>query len=83
MVFGINTDNTKIQLICNSCVILEKIAVELEKKYKFKHIKTHYNSVYDITATCNIYNLDEENELIAKLARDFKDDLTQIGFESR
>lgn len=83
MVFGINPDNTKIRLICTTDADIEKIAVELKEKYWFHHIRTYYNALYDITATCKIYNLDEESELIAKLSKDFKGDLIQTNLEFR
>lgn len=78
-----NTDNTTLRLMCKPDADVMKIALELDKKYKFSRVKPIDHSLYDISATCNMYNLDEQHKLITKLQKDFKDDLMQINLEPR
>ena len=83
MVFGINTDDTNIRIMCNPDADIMKIALVLDKKYKFNRIKTDDNAKYNISATCGMDTLDKKHKLSAKLYKDFKDDLMQINLEHR
>ena len=80
-----NTDNTTLRLMCKPDANIMQIALDLDldKKYKFNRIKTDDTALFEISATCDAGTLNEQHELIAKLSKDFKDDLMQINLEPR